>query len=130
MAFDQLPQLRLNDHICTQVERRKIALKQRLPKDWVQSRIRLNEADLRIVLQEGARLTKEFYPSNVLARMNSEGQQSFWFDRNLVKGDFVGLASSLLAGTFSQDFLTPLQEIDLSFHLKVCTFQQSITFKN
>ena len=50
------------------VEKRNSCLHQRLPKDWVRTRVRLNEGDLRIVLQEGTRLTKEFYPNNVLAR--------------------------------------------------------------
>ena len=104
---------------CTQVERRNNALTSRLPKDWVRNRVRLSEADLRVVLQEGTRITKEFYPGNVLARMTGEGQQSFWSVRHLEPKDYVGLTSNLLAETFSQDFLTPLQETDLSFQLKV-----------
>ena len=51
--------------------------------------------------------------------MSSEDQEAFWSDRSLVPGDYIGLASSLLADTFSQDFLTPLQEADLSFQLKI-----------
>ena len=101
------------------VEKRNSTLNQRLPKDGIRNRVRLYEVDLKIVLKEGARMAKEFYSQHVLSKLCLRDQEAFWFDRGLMADDWLGLASILLSATFSQDFLTPLQEADLSFQLKV-----------
>ena len=76
-----------------------------------------------------------FYPEAVLNRMNVAAQgndydslklvhhsnpvATFWAGHNLQEGDWLGLASSLLTEIFSVEFLTPLQDVDTAFSLKV-----------
>ena len=76
-----------------------------------------------------------FYPEAVLGRMNIENQindcgslkplhhanpiATFWAGHNVQENDWLGLASSLLTEIFSLEFLTPLQDVDTAFSLKV-----------
>ena len=76
-----------------------------------------------------------FYPDAVLARMALSGSPEkesatirampntlvaqFWAGHNIDENDWLGLASSLLSEIFSAEFLTPLQEVDTAFALKV-----------
>ena len=125
--------------------KREKQLRTRLPQEHsVSSKIRLTESDLKVVLTEGARMVEMFYPEAVLARMsnvpggtlsekddlqNTNGTPAdaaviqFWAGHSLPENDWLGLASNLLTEVFSADFLTPLQEIDTAFALKVCHSQ-------
>ena len=102
----------------------------------VTNKIRLTENDLKIVLTEGARMVELFYPDAVLGRMTntnpSQGKESdtfrhamnssliqFWSGHNLQENDWLGLTSNLLTEVFSSEFLTPLQDVDTVFSLKV-----------
>ena len=101
----------------------------------VTNKIRLTENDLKIVLTEGARMVELFYPEAVLGRMKVESQinegdslkplyhanpvTTFWAGHNLQENDWLGLVSSLLTEVFSVEFLTPLQDVDTAFSLKV-----------
>ena len=76
-----------------------------------------------------------FYPDAVLARMALSGSPEkesatirampntqvaqYWAGHNIDENDWLGLASSLLSEIFSAEFLTPLQEVDTAFALKV-----------
>ena len=119
-----------------QVEKREKQLRSRLPQEHsITNRIRLAESDLKIVLTEGTRMVELFYPDAVLVRMKYEGSSEkessslkvgannpisqFWAGYNLEENDWLGLASSLLAEIFSAEFLTPLQDVDTAFSLKV-----------
>ena len=107
----------------------------------VTNKIRLTENDLKIVLTEGTRMVELFYPDAVLGRMASFNQPSlgkgldslekgshctainqFWMEQNLQENDWLGLASNLLTEVFSLEFLTPLQDVDTVFSLKVNCF--------
>ena len=106
----------------------------------VTNKIRLTENDLKIVLTEGTRMVELFYPDAVLGRMASSDQPSlgkglnslekgshnaihqFWMEQNLQENDWLGLASNLLTEVFSLEFLTPLQDVDTVFSLKVNSF--------
>ena len=93
---------------------------------------------MKVVLTEGARMVELFYPDAVLERMAHTGYSEkesasvkaitnplvaqFWAGHNLEENDWLGLASSLLNEVFSADFLTPLQEVDTAFALKVGDF--------
>ena len=113
----------------------------------VTNKIRLTENDLKIVLTEGTRMVELFYPDAVLGRMASSDQPSlgkglnslekgshctaihqFWMEQNLQENDWLGLASNLLTEVFSLEFLTPLQDVDTVFSLKVNFLWLSATF--
>ena len=113
----------------------------------VTNKIRLTENDLKIVLTEGTRMVELFYPDAVLGRMASSDQPSlgkglnslekgshnaihqFWMEQNLQENDWLGLASNLLTEVFSLEFLTPLQDVDTVFSLKVNFLWLSATFR-
>ena len=114
----------------------------------VTNKIRLTENDLKIVLTEGTRMVELFYPDAVLGRMACSDQPSlgkgldslekgshctaihqFWMEQNLQENDWLGLASNLLTEVFSLEFLTPLQDVDTVFSLKVNFSWLSATFR-
>ena len=113
----------------------------------VTNKIRLTENDLKIVLTEGTRMVELFYPDAVLGRMASSDQPSsgegsnslekgahnainqFWMEQNLQQNDWLGLASNLLTEVFSLEFLTPLQDVDTVFSLKVNFLWLSAIFR-
>ena len=120
------------------IGKREKQLRSRLPSEHsVTNKIRLTENDLKIVLTEGARMVALFYPDAVLGRMitateflhNKEVDSlrpgsynpvaQFWAGHNLQEHDWLGLASNLLTEVFSAEFLTPLQDVDTVFSLKV-----------
>ena len=88
-----------------------------------------------------------FYPDAVLGRMASSDQPAlgkglnslekgshnaihqFWMEQNLQENDWLGLASNLLTEVFSLEFLTPLQDVDTVFSLKVNFLWLSATFR-
>ena len=47
------------------------------------------------------------------------GEAEFWSGRGLRQEDWVGLTSLLYSEIFSADFLTPMQEADTTFQLRV-----------
>ena len=47
------------------------------------------------------------------------GETEFWSGRGLRADDWVGLTSLLYSEIFSPEFLTPMQEADTTFHLRV-----------
>jgi hypothetical protein len=100
------------------VKKRKEALDKKLPTT-MRSIIRLIEEDLKIVLQQGTVMIETFYTENVMPKMTETEVKNFWFTKNLKDNDWLGLTSFLLSELFSPDFLTPLQELDATFSLKV-----------
>ena len=89
--------------------------------EWsdVSVRVRLHDRDLRLVLQQAVLMVRDFFPSRVLTRMTKEERLRFWDTRQLRQDDWLGLASLLLSEYFSRNILTPLQETDTYFSLKV-----------
>merc|ERR1719209_917870 len=63
-------------------------------------------------------MVQSFYPEHVIARIKG-GESEFWSSRGLRTNDWVGLTSRLYSDIFAPDFLTPMQEADTTFHLKV-----------
>ena len=47
------------------------------------------------------------------------GESEFWSGQGLRPDDWVGLTSLLYSEIFSPEFLTPMQEADTTFHLRV-----------
>ena len=102
---------------------------------------------MKIVLTEGTRMVELFYPDAVLGRMASSEQpplgkgldslekgshnaiNQFWMEQNLQENDWLGLASNLLTEVFSLEFLTPLQDVDTVFSLKVKFLWLSAIFR-
>lgn len=105
---------KLNDS----VKKRSDYLNNTLPSG-IRTKIRLTENDLRVVLMQGTLMVQEFYPQKVLAKMTDTDVRNFWLDEDLPENDWLGLTSILLSELFSQEFLTPLQEVDITFALKV-----------
>ena len=82
----------------------------------MKKKIKLSERELKLALSRGAAMVQTFYPEHVIAR----GQMSdFWSSRSLKINDWVGLTSSLYSDIFSPEFLTPMQEADTTFQLRV-----------
>lgn len=106
------------DSLGTQIADRKRNLEPRLAAAE-RSRIRLTDADLRLVLRQGAAMTRDFYPPRVFTRLSAGERRRFWADRGLSEGDWLGLSCHLLKGYFSREFLTPLQDLDGVFELEV-----------
>jgi hypothetical protein len=104
------------------------------------NQVRLKDSDLKIVLRQGVLMAKDFYGTRVFTRMsNNADRHNFWRSRGLLESgkpvvtvaaksfftltfislDFLGLVSEHLSSFFCQGFLTPLQEADTTFSLKV-----------
>ena len=84
----------------------------------MRERIKLSENELKLALRRGAAMTSGFYPQHVIARTQG-GEEKFWERRGLKHNDWVGLTSSLYSTIFTSEFLTPMQEEDTTFQLKV-----------
>ena len=84
----------------------------------MKQRIKLSERELKLALSRGAAMTSKFYPEHVIARTKG-AEIEFWERRSLKLNDWVGLTSKLYSSIFDQEFLTPMQEEDITFQLKV-----------
>lgn len=83
------------------------------------SLIRQSQADLERTLALGEALVKDFYEQNILKNASEEVIAKFWADRRLAPNDWQELTRRKLAITFSEGFLTPLQESDTTFRVVV-----------
>ena len=99
------------------VDQRMGQLRLMLP-ETMRKKIKLSERELKLSLSRGAAMVQTFYPENVIARIKG-GESEFWSNRGLRLNDWVGLTSRLYSDIFAPDFLTPMQEADTTFHLKV-----------
>lgn len=84
----------------------------------MKKKIKLSERELKLALSRGAAMVQTFYPDHVIARSKT-GEEEFWSSRSLKLNDWVGLTSSLYSEIFSAEFLTPMQEADTTFQLRV-----------
>ena len=84
----------------------------------MKKKIKLSERELKLALSRGAAMVQTFYPDHVIARCKTE-ETEFWSGRSLKHNDWVGLTSSLYSEIFSTEFLTPMQEADTTFQLRV-----------
>ena len=121
------------------VEARTKLLSLGLP-DNIRKKIKLSERELKLSVSRGAAMVQTFYPEHVIARWVSRyylyylhsttghhhallrlkgGEAEFWSGRGLRQEDWVGLTSLLYSEIFSADFLTPMQEADTTFQLRV-----------
>ncbi|UJR35359.1 hypothetical protein I4U23_028116 [Adineta vaga] len=91
----------------------------RLHRDSNHNRIRLTETDLTDVLIEGTQLVEKWYPKRILSYYNKEEIEKFWNNFDLDIDDWFGLTSKLLQELFCRDFLTPLEQTDIFYSLKV-----------
>ncbi|CAF4418918.1 unnamed protein product [Rotaria sp. Silwood2] len=115
---------RMNDVVNKHIQNLKTAIDKR--NDLLQihhghqhDRIRLTEADLTAVLIEGTQLVEKWYPKQILSYLNKDETEKFWNDYDLEENDWFGLASKLLQELFCRDFLTPLEQTDVCYSLKV-----------
>jgi len=99
------------------VDLRVNQLKLSLPES-MKKRIKLCERELKLSLSRGAAMVQSFYPEHIIARQLG-GSINFWTEYGLKERDWIGLTSILYSDIFSPDFLTPMQEADTTFHLKV-----------
>ncbi len=81
--------------------------------------IRLTRADLDATVARAGSEVKEFYSERILPKMTEVEREDLWRERALAVGDFDGLARRLLAETFSEGLLSPLEETDRSLRLVV-----------
>merc|ERR1719384_2408365 len=86
--------------------------------ETMRKRIKLSERELKLSVSRGAAMVQTFYPEHVIARLKG-GEAEFWSGRSLKHNDWVGLTSLLYSEIFSADFLTPMQEADTTFQLRV-----------
>ncbi|CAF0814063.1 unnamed protein product [Adineta steineri] len=110
----------VNEHIRnlrTTIEKRDNLL--RVQRGAKHDRIRLTETDLTAVLIEGTQLVEKWYPKRILSYLNKEETDKFWNDLDLEPNDWFGLTSKLLQDLFCRDFLTPLEQTDVFYSLKV-----------
>eukprot|EP00092_Neocalanus_flemingeri_P037052 GFUD01040338.1.p1 GENE.GFUD01040338.1~~GFUD01040338.1.p1 ORF type:complete len:1135 (+),score=193.14 GFUD01040338.1:117-3521(+) len=84
----------------------------------MKERIKLSERELKLALGRGASMTCGFYPQHIIARTKG-GEIEFWEKRRLRLNDWVGLTSKLYSTIFTPEFLTPMQEEDTTFKLKI-----------
>ncbi|XP_012271893.1 uncharacterized protein LOC105695146 isoform X2 [Orussus abietinus] len=82
----------------------------------VRSKIKLTSVDLKVAIQQAARMLERHYPSHVFARLTGN-EEDFWESKGLVSGDWAGLSGLMYADIFSLDFLQPLDEADTKFKL-------------
>ncbi|XP_041363220.1 uncharacterized protein LOC121378908 [Gigantopelta aegis] len=85
----------------------------------LQRKIRLSERDLKLCILLTSKLLEKFYPEHVLSRLDEDSEEEFWEKNQLEYRDWKGFACKKLADIFSKGFLTPLEETDVSFELKV-----------
>ncbi|XP_013411124.1 uncharacterized protein LOC106174227 isoform X2 [Lingula anatina] len=107
----------LKRQLSQKVEERKKILRTGLTSD-LQQRIKLTDRDLKLTLSQAAKLVENFYPSHVINKLR-QPEDWFWEKRQLVPGDFIGLACLLLKEIFSPEFLVALEETDNIFKLKI-----------
>lgn len=99
------------------VDQRVSQLKLVFP-ETMKKRIKLSERELKLSLSRGAAMVQAFYPEHIIARLKG-GSIKFWTEHGLKEQNWIGLTSSLYSEIFSPEFLTPMQEADTTFHLKV-----------
>ncbi|CAF3352002.1 unnamed protein product [Rotaria socialis] len=110
----------VNEHIRslrTTIEKRNNLLQ--LSRSAQHDRIRLTETDLTAVLIEGTQLVEKWYPKRILPYLSKNDLEKFWNDQDLEQNDWFGLTSKLLQELFCRDFLTPLEQTDVFYSLKV-----------
>ena len=100
------------------VRRRRNLLGDSLP-GRTKNRIRLSEDDLKVVLQQGTVMVQTFYTQQVFPRMTENEIRTFWANKHLPKSDWLALTSHLYKDMFSPEIMIPLQDVDLTFALKV-----------
>ena len=99
------------------VDARTTQLRLQLPEP-MRKRIKQSERELKLSLSRGAAMVASFYPEHVIARAPG-GESAFWERAGLRDGDWVGLVSRLYSDIFAPEFLTPMQEADTTFQLRV-----------
>ncbi|MDB5037361.1 MAG: uncharacterized protein JWQ35_889 [Bacteriovoracaceae bacterium] len=82
--------------------------------------IRLKEADLKYLIQNGSALT-ESYLAPRLKNWSEKEVKEFWSSRTLLPNDWKGLAESILQKTINPEILTSLEATDKSIAIVVET---------
>ena len=113
----------LQNTLNEKVEKRRKYLGDSLP-GRTKDRIRLTEDDLKEVLQQGTAIVQAFYTQQVFPRMTDEETRTFWAKKHLPKNDWLALTSHLYKDMFSPEFMIPLQDVDLTFALKVISLKK------
>ncbi|KAL3273452.1 hypothetical protein HHI36_014896 [Cryptolaemus montrouzieri] len=82
----------------------------------IRSKVKLTTNELKVAIQQGALMLERYYPHRIIAKLGCTEEQ-FWDSKNLMPGDWAGLAALLYSEIFSLDILTPLDHTDTSFRL-------------
>jgi len=80
--------------------------------------IRLTDRDLQWAIDESAKMLAKHYPEHVI-KWTLTSEEVFWNKRGLAYRDWIGLAKQLIVKEFGAELLTPLEEDDRRFELKV-----------
>lgn len=71
---------------------------------------------------EGTQLVEKWYPTQILPYMEEDEAEKFWNDHDLEINDWFGLTNKLLQELFCREILTPLEQTDVFYSLKVFFF--------
>jgi len=83
------------------------------------SRIRMRKPLLERTILGATKMAQSFYSDKVFMRMRDLEITNFWESRGLEPADWTNLTILLMSEIFCQEFLTPLEELDVSFKLEV-----------
>ena len=118
----------LQNELGSSLKIRRKSLKFNQPSVALRS-IRMNKKDLELTVEVATILIKEFYTKRIIFYPNN-GLESVFSVRGLPQGDWESLAKIQLTNSFSQNFLTPLEDSDETFNLEVHKFGLRNYLKN
>uniref|UniRef100_T1J1W8 Uncharacterized protein n=1 Tax=Strigamia maritima TaxID=126957 RepID=T1J1W8_STRMM len=118
-AYKQLEKeaIDISNALREKVDRRKLSLQTGLNIS-VRSKIKLMPRELKLTIKQAAIMQEKFYPPHIFQRL-AMSEADFWEGKGLSFRDWPGLAGLTLSEIFSQDFLTPLEDVDTRFRLHV-----------
>ena len=82
-------------------------------------RIKLTRDDLQQTLTQALAMVKQAFQMRVWLQVTPDDRARLWSQRNLVEEDWLGLTKQLLARTFSEALLEPLQDSDATLKITV-----------
>merc|ERR1712054_244361 len=81
--------------------------------------VKLQSQELRTCLQKCTVLVRAFYEQRVFPHMGPDVVASFWTKKQLNQDDWPGLCEHLLRKAVNPDIMTPIEESDDQFSLKI-----------
>jgi hypothetical protein len=81
--------------------------------------VKMSAEALEKAVAEGAVLAEQYFNERVFPRMTEQERDAFWTSHHLTRNDWLGLGKSLLASTFGDEVLVPMETTAKSFHIRV-----------